>query len=176
MDIQNKNDALVRRMQAMLERVSMIKGQDLYFYNQPVSELIGGARVMVNGREMGMYASYSYLGLVGHPRINKAAQDAVEKWYKAQVELFENINKLAMDLEGPVTTAAREYRNEIQLATKALEAGMISGMKYTEMLSAIQRKFNEVKAEAADLTKKLEQYFGIEVKKITKPTRPILRS
>jgi glycine C-acetyltransferase len=29
---------------------------------------------------MGMFASYSYLGLVGHPRINAAAQAAVEKY------------------------------------------------------------------------------------------------
>jgi len=80
MDINNNEDAVVRRMQAMLERVDGLKKQDLYFYNQPISELHGGARVVVNGREMGMYASYSYLGLVGHPRINKAAQDAVAKY------------------------------------------------------------------------------------------------
>lgn len=29
---------------------------------------------------MGMYASYSYLGLVGHPRINEAAQQAIAKY------------------------------------------------------------------------------------------------
>jgi glycine C-acetyltransferase len=29
---------------------------------------------------MGMYASYSYLGLVGHPRINEAAKKAVDKY------------------------------------------------------------------------------------------------
>ncbi len=29
---------------------------------------------------MSMYASYSYLGLIGHPRINKAAQDAVTRY------------------------------------------------------------------------------------------------
>ena len=80
MDINEKNDAVVRRMQAMIERVAGLKEHDLYFYNQPVEELHGGARVVVNGREMGMYASYSYLGLVGHPRINKAAQDAVAKY------------------------------------------------------------------------------------------------
>jgi glycine C-acetyltransferase len=80
MDINNKEDAVVRRMQAMLERVATLKEADLYFYNQPVSELRGGARVVVDGRDMGMYASYSYLGLVGHPRINKAAQDAVARY------------------------------------------------------------------------------------------------
>jgi glycine C-acetyltransferase len=40
----------------------------------------GDAKVLVNGREMGMYASYSYLGLVGHPRINEAAKKAVDKY------------------------------------------------------------------------------------------------
>jgi hypothetical protein len=43
------------------------------FSFDPVEEIRGGARVLVRGREMGMYASYSYLGLIGHPRINKAA-------------------------------------------------------------------------------------------------------
>src|SRR5512132_1351453 len=47
---------------------------------QAISELRGGARVLVDGREMGMYASYSYLGLVGHPRINAAAKAAVDKF------------------------------------------------------------------------------------------------
>ena len=80
MDIKNTDDVIVRRMQAMLERVATLKENDLYFYNQPISELHGGARVVVNGREMGMYASYSYLGLVGHPRINAAAKAAVDKY------------------------------------------------------------------------------------------------
>lgn len=34
----------------------------------------------VGDREMGMFASYSYLGLVGHPRINAAAKEAVDKY------------------------------------------------------------------------------------------------
>lgn len=80
MDTNDKNDAVVRRMQAMIERVAGLKEHDLYFYNQPIEELRGGARVVVNGRDMGMYASYSYLGLVGHPRINKAAQEAIDKY------------------------------------------------------------------------------------------------
>jgi glycine C-acetyltransferase len=75
-----KQDAVTRRIQALNERVEFHKQQELYYYNQPVSELVGGARVIVNGREMGMYASYSYLGLVGHPRINKAARNAIDRY------------------------------------------------------------------------------------------------
>lgn len=80
MDIQRVDDAISRRINVMLERVHEIKEADLYFYNMPISELRGGARVLVDGREMGMYASYSYLGLVGHPRINAAAKEAVDRY------------------------------------------------------------------------------------------------
>jgi 8-amino-7-oxononanoate synthase len=74
------DDAVMERIQAMTKRVKDIKGADLYFYNQFVEELRGGARVLVKGREMGMYASYSYLGLIGHPRINEAAKSAIDRF------------------------------------------------------------------------------------------------
>jgi glycine C-acetyltransferase len=77
---QMNQDAIHQRIQAISERVNTFKKLDLYFYNQPISELRGGARVIVNGREMGMYASYSYLGLVGHPRINAAAKAAIDRF------------------------------------------------------------------------------------------------
>jgi 8-amino-7-oxononanoate synthase len=74
------DNAIMRRVNAMKTRVEGLQRDGLYFYNQPASELHGGARVVVNGREMGMYASYSYLGLVGHPRINKAAKAAIDNF------------------------------------------------------------------------------------------------
>jgi len=80
MDFQNTNDTLTRRVRAFTDRVKYLKENDLYFFNQPVSEILGGAKVLVKGREMGMYASYSYLGLVGHPRINAAAKAAVDRY------------------------------------------------------------------------------------------------
>ena len=80
MDFQNTNDTVTRRVRAFTDRVKYLKENDLYFFNQPVSEILGGAKVLVKGREMGMYASYSYLGLVGHPRINAAAKAAVDKF------------------------------------------------------------------------------------------------
>ncbi|HLD94347.1 MAG TPA: aminotransferase class I/II-fold pyridoxal phosphate-dependent enzyme [Anaerolineales bacterium] len=80
MDQQRFDDAVNKRINAILERVAQAKGADLYYYNQPITELRGGARVLVRGREMGMFASYSYLGLIGHPRINEAAKDAIDKY------------------------------------------------------------------------------------------------
>jgi 8-amino-7-oxononanoate synthase len=79
MDFRN-DDTLTRRMAVLNERVKNAKEHDLYFYNQPVEEIRGGARVLLKGHDMGMYASYSYLGLVGHPRINAAAKAAVDKF------------------------------------------------------------------------------------------------
>jgi glycine C-acetyltransferase len=80
MDFDNNEDIVVGRVKAIVERVDLLQETDLYFYNQPVTELKGGARALINGRDMGMYASYSYLGLIGHPRINKAAKDAVDRY------------------------------------------------------------------------------------------------
>jgi len=80
MDYKNMDDAIIKRMQWIAERVNGAIEQDFYFYNLPISEMRGGAKVLVNGREMSMYASYSYLGLIGHPRINAAAKDAVDRF------------------------------------------------------------------------------------------------
>jgi glycine C-acetyltransferase len=80
MDVHNTDDTVTRRIKAMTDRVAGLKEHGLYFYNQAVQEILPGMKVRVNGREMGMYASYSYLGLVNHPRINEAAKKAVDKY------------------------------------------------------------------------------------------------
>jgi 8-amino-7-oxononanoate synthase len=80
MDFTEVDDTVIQRIRAMNERVQQAQEADLYYYNQAISELRGGARVLVRGREMGMFASYSYLGLIGHPRINAAAKAAVDRF------------------------------------------------------------------------------------------------
>ena len=80
MDFHSTDDAVTRRIHAIMDRVSLARDNDLYFYNQPVEEILPGMKVRVRGREMGMYASYSYLGLVNHPRINEAARKAVDQF------------------------------------------------------------------------------------------------
>jgi glycine C-acetyltransferase len=79
MDFKN-DDNVTRRIKAMNDRVSMLKEHDLYFYNQPIQEVRGGAKVIVRGREMGMYASYGYLGLLGHPASMRHRQKAVDQY------------------------------------------------------------------------------------------------
>jgi glycine C-acetyltransferase len=80
MDFHSVENNSTRRIAALKQRVDEIKKLDYYFYNQAVEEMLPNAKVRVKGRIMGMYASYSYLGLVGHPRINEAAKRAVDKF------------------------------------------------------------------------------------------------
>jgi len=73
-------DPIGRRILELNERVQDVRSQGLYFFNIPVSELRGGAKVLVDGREMSMFSSYSYLGLLGHPRIDAAARAALDRF------------------------------------------------------------------------------------------------
>ncbi|TEU00273.1 MAG: aminotransferase class I/II-fold pyridoxal phosphate-dependent enzyme [Anaerolineales bacterium] len=78
MDLKRDTDPIEGRIRAMCERVNGAQQADFYYYNIPINELHGGATVLVDGREMSMFASYSYLGLIGHPRINAAARKAID--------------------------------------------------------------------------------------------------
>ena len=68
------------RIDGMLHRVQGMQDSNLYYYNMPISELKGSTEVVVAGRTMLMLASYGYLGLLGHERINQAAAEAVHKY------------------------------------------------------------------------------------------------
>jgi 8-amino-7-oxononanoate synthase len=78
--VRQQRDSIEKRIRTMCERVEGIKDSDLYLYNIPISELRGGCEVVVDGETMLMFASYSYLGLIGHPRINQAALDAIQRY------------------------------------------------------------------------------------------------
>jgi len=68
-----------RRIEEMNQRVAEGRQAGLYFYLQPLEEL-NGAWVKVSGRRMLNFASYSYLGLLGHPKIEAAAQQALARY------------------------------------------------------------------------------------------------
>jgi len=73
-------DSIAERIATIHRRLEAVRERDEYFFNLPVTELRGGARVLVSGREMAMFASYGYLGLLGHPRINAAAREAIDRF------------------------------------------------------------------------------------------------
>lgn len=74
------DNGIQARIRAMDERVQALHDNDMYFYNMPVSELKGSTEVVIGGRTMLMLASYGYLGLLGHARINAAAAEALQKY------------------------------------------------------------------------------------------------
>lgn len=45
-----------------------------------VHDGVAGCTTQINGRQYINFSSYNYLGLCGHPRVNKAAKDAIERW------------------------------------------------------------------------------------------------
>lgn len=61
--------------------IEYYKEQDLYFYLETTEEMLPNGRVRVSGRgDMIMLGGYSYLGLIGHPQINAAAQAATDQF------------------------------------------------------------------------------------------------
>ena len=72
-------DPIQQRIDEMNRRVADIQQAGLYFYLQPLEEL-DGAWVATDGRRMLNFASYSYLGLLGHPKIDAAAHEAIARY------------------------------------------------------------------------------------------------
>jgi glycine C-acetyltransferase len=121
-------DNIEKRIRMMTERVNYYKSKNLYYYNIPVRELKGGSRVLVDGREMIMLASYSYLGLIGHPRINEAAKKAIDKYGTGT----HGVRTLAGSL--PVHVELEETIAEF----KKTEAAIVFSSGYVTNLSVIQ--------------------------------------
>lgn len=58
----------------------LIREKNYYFYQKEATSFGADCRVHVSDRgQMLMFGSYSYLGLNGHPRINKAAHEAISR-------------------------------------------------------------------------------------------------
>jgi 8-amino-7-oxononanoate synthase len=78
-NLASHEDGFSWKIDEMWNRVQQIKDHDYYYYFQPVEE-IDGPWVVTEGQRKLMFATYSYLGLLNHPRIVAAAQAAVEKY------------------------------------------------------------------------------------------------
>ena len=60
-------------------RADEIMELDMYPYFTPIQE-VNGNKVKVEGKEMIMVGSNNYLGLINHPRVMKAAQEAIDRY------------------------------------------------------------------------------------------------
>lgn len=73
-------DGITDRIDAFIERRETLKAADRYFYLQSTTGRTNHRVTMANGRDMVQLASYSYLGLIGHPRIEAAAKEAIDTY------------------------------------------------------------------------------------------------
>jgi len=94
---------LEEKIHELNQRIKKMKDEKRYFYLKSIDGA-SGARVTIDGREMIMFASYNYLGLITHPKIKKAAIDAIEKYGTgaAGVRLLAGTTKLHEKLEAMI--------------------------------------------------------------------------
>jgi len=59
-------------------RAEQAMAMGLYPYFTPIQKVVGN-KVKVDGKDMIMVGSNNYLGLIDHPKVMKAAQNAVGK-------------------------------------------------------------------------------------------------
>ena len=85
------------------QRLKKMKDEKQYFYLKSIDGA-SGAKVTIDGRKMTMFASYNYLGLITHPKIKKAAIDAIEKYGTgaAGVRLLAGTTKIHEKLEATI--------------------------------------------------------------------------
>lgn len=145
----NGNNPIAWRIEQMNERVRSAKEQDLYLYLQPAEE-VDGAYVTINGRRMLQFASYAYLDLIGHPKIQAAAKKALDEFgsgthgvrvlagtTRIHVELEQTIARFkgtedAMALSSGYVTnlgviAALLGRNDVVISDKLNHASIVDG-------------------------------------------------
>ena len=133
----------------MNERIQKAKDQDVYPYMHS-TDAAQGVHVTIQGRPMLQFASYSYLDLLGHPRINAAAQKAIETFGTGThgVRFLTGTTRLHVELEAKVasfkgtedavavatgyaanfgTLAALLGRNDVVISDKLNHASIVDG-------------------------------------------------
>jgi len=114
------------RAHSWLDRLGWTVENDVHTYQLPL-EGHSGAHVRIQGRDFVMASSYNYLGLIGHPDIDRAAIDAVRDYGTGTggVRLLTGTCELHRELE-------------VSLARfKGTEAAIVFSSGYVANLAAI---------------------------------------
>jgi len=91
------------RINQLKQRVNKMKENGKFFYLKTV-ENASESRVIIDGKEKIMFASYNYLGLIDHPRLKEAAMKALEKYGTGTsgVRLLSGTTKMHEELEAKI--------------------------------------------------------------------------
>ena len=97
--------AIEDRVNAFSQWTNRLKAAGQYYYLQQVDE-VGDTRVKIGGREMIVYSSYNYLGLLHHPHILKRSMEALEQWSTGThgVRVLSGTTKLHNDCEAKLAS------------------------------------------------------------------------
>jgi 7-keto-8-aminopelargonate synthetase-like enzyme len=131
-----RTDGIDARLAMYRERGAAMKGANRYFYLQPTTGPVNHTVKMADGREMIMLASYSYLGLIGHPRIDAAAMAAVEKYGSGAggVRLLTGTSDLHERLEARIARFTKRedacVYSSGYVTNVAIITGLLSGAKW----------------------------------------------
>lgn len=74
-----KTDLLDARARRVFENTALACSHDAYPFHMPL-EAKSGPCVIADGHQMLMMSSYDYLGLIGDPRIDAAAMEAIQRY------------------------------------------------------------------------------------------------
>jgi 8-amino-7-oxononanoate synthase len=125
-----RSDGIDTRIEMYRDRRDAMKAANRYFYLQPTTGPVNHTVQMADGREMVMLGSYSYLGLIGHPRIDAAATAAVEKYGSGAggVRLLTGTNDLHERLEERISTFTRREDACVYSSGYVTNVAIITGL------------------------------------------------
>lgn len=177
-----RTSSLEDRIKELTQRVNRMKKEQNYFYLKSIDGA-SGSRVTIDGREMIMFASYNYLGLITHPQIKKAAIDAIEKYGTgaAGVRLLAGTTKIHEKLEAKIAefkgvedavTYSSGYVTNLAAITTLCQRGdlviidkldhasiidgcLLSGAAHKSFLHNDMQSLERILASAEDYTNKL---------------------
>lgn len=129
-DTATRTDGITARIDMYRERRDTMKAANRYFYLQPTTGPVNHTVRMADGREMVMLASYSYLGLIGHPRIDAAAIGAVDKYGSGAggVRLLTGTNELHERLESRISRFVRREDACVYSSGYVTNVAIITGL------------------------------------------------
>lgn len=124
------DDGIEARLVGYRERRKAILEADRYFYLQAIGGPTNHRVTMVDGRDMVMLASYSYLGLIGHPEIERAAKAAIDTYGTGAggVRLLTGTTDLHERLEARIARYAKREDACVYSSGYATNIAIITGL------------------------------------------------
>lgn len=123
-------DGITQRIEEFVARREALQAANRYFYLQATVGKTNHRVTMKDGRDMIMLASYSYLGLIGHPDIEEAAKQAIDEYGTGAggVRLLTGTTDLHERLEARIASFARREDSCVYSSGYATNIAIITAL------------------------------------------------